>query len=176
VIGVSLGARTINESIAAGLSVLAEKNIQLVWQTGKTFFETAKAAVGKFPGHGFFVQEFITKMDYAYAAADVVVSRAGAGSVSELSIVHKPSILVPSPNDAEDHQTKNAMALVSHKAALIVKDSEAKNSLVKILLELTGNEELRNSLEKNIAGLAVKDSADLIASETLSLINRKRKK
>ena len=119
VIGGSLGARTLNESIAAGLSLLAEKNIQIIWQTGKAFFETAKSEAAKFSGRNFFVRDFITQMDYAYAAADVVVSRAGASSVSELTIVRKPSILVPSPNVAEDHQTKNAMALVNHQGRFL---------------------------------------------------------
>lgn len=176
VIGGSLGARTINESILAGLNRLAENNIQLVWQTGKAFLPQAQAAVAPFKDKGISAQDFITKMDYAYAAADFVVSRAGASSVSELCLVHKPSILVPSPNVAEDHQTKNALALINHKAALLVKDAEAKTKLIDETLALAADEQLRHQLEVNSAALAVQDSADLIASEVLSLINQLKKK
>jgi UDP-N-acetylglucosamine--N-acetylmuramyl-(pentapeptide) pyrophosphoryl-undecaprenol N-acetylglucosamine transferase len=176
VIGGSLGAKTINESIAAGLQKFSDANIQLVWQTGRGFYEDAKRAVGKFAGKGMQAFDFITKMDYAYAAADLVVSRAGASSVSELCIVHKPCILVPSPNVAEDHQMKNALALINHKAAVLVRDMEAKDKLVDRTIELMGDESFCSSLELNIASLAVKNSAELIASEVISLVNNRKQK
>jgi UDP-N-acetylglucosamine--N-acetylmuramyl-(pentapeptide) pyrophosphoryl-undecaprenol N-acetylglucosamine transferase len=172
VVGGSLGAKAINESLEAGLEKLVEKNIQVVWQTGKPFFERAKAVGEKFKASGVVVTEFISKMDYGYAAADVVISRAGAGAVSELCLVRKPCILVPLPTAAEDHQTKNAMSLVNHQAALLVKDVEAKNELVQKAISLIEDMELRNKLESNIAGLAVADSANLIASEIISLVNK----
>ena len=173
VVGGSLGAKAINESMEAGLEKFAEKNIQVLWQTGKPFFARAQAAASSFKEKGIRAVEFITKMDYGYAVADVVVSRAGAGAVSELCLVHKPCILVPLPTAAEDHQTKNAMSLVNHHAAILVKDVEAKNILVQKAIDLAGDTELRNKLELNIAGLAVKNSAELIASEVLSLVKKK---
>jgi UDP-N-acetylglucosamine--N-acetylmuramyl-(pentapeptide) pyrophosphoryl-undecaprenol N-acetylglucosamine transferase len=174
VVGGSLGAKAINESLEAGLEKLVEKNIQVIWQTGKPFFERAKIAGEKFKANGVVVTEFISKMDYGYAAADVVISRAGAGAVSELSLVRKPSILVPLPTAAEDHQTKNAMSLVNHQAALLVKDADAKKELVQKAIDLVANAELRNKLEANIAGLAVSNSAELIASEIISLVNKNK--
>jgi UDP-N-acetylglucosamine--N-acetylmuramyl-(pentapeptide) pyrophosphoryl-undecaprenol N-acetylglucosamine transferase len=111
-------------------------------------------------------------MDLAYAVADVVISRAGASSVSELCLVKKPSILVPSPNVAEDHQTKNAMALVNHSAAIMVKDSEAEEKLVPMVIELLNSPERQNKLSENIVKLAFKDSAGVIASEILSLVKK----
>jgi UDP-N-acetylglucosamine--N-acetylmuramyl-(pentapeptide) pyrophosphoryl-undecaprenol N-acetylglucosamine transferase len=174
VVGGSLGARAINESMEAGIEKLVEKNIQVIWQTGKPFFERAKAAADKFKENGVFITEFISKMDYGYAAADIVISRAGAGAVSELCLVRKPSILVPLPTAAEDHQTKNAMSLVNHQAALLVKDVEARTLLVDKAIELANDLQLRNKLESNIAGLAVGNSAELIASEIISLVNKNK--
>ncbi|MDQ3108589.1 MAG: undecaprenyldiphospho-muramoylpentapeptide beta-N-acetylglucosaminyltransferase [Bacteroidota bacterium] len=174
VVGGSLGAKAINESMEAGIVKLVEKNIQVIWQTGKPFFERAKAAADKFKEQGVITTEFISKMDYGYAAADLVVSRAGAGAVSELCLVRKPCILVPLPTAAEDHQTKNAMSLVNHKAALLVKDVNAKSELVQKAIELAENMELRNKLELNIAGLAVGNSAELIASEIISMVNKNK--
>ncbi|TND09208.1 MAG: UDP-N-acetylglucosamine-N-acetylmuramyl-(pentapeptide) pyrophosphoryl-undecaprenol N-acetylglucosamine transferase [Bacteroidetes bacterium] len=174
VIGGSLGARTINESIAAGLEQLSKTGIQLVWQTGKSFFPQAQEAVKKYESMKAF--DFIQRMDLAYAVADFVVSRAGASSISELCIVHKPSIFVPSPNVAEDHQTKNAMALVTHKAAVLVKDSEAKEKLLSEVLVLAGDADLRHKMELGMAGLAVPNSAEIIAGEVLSMVNKKREK
>jgi UDP-N-acetylglucosamine--N-acetylmuramyl-(pentapeptide) pyrophosphoryl-undecaprenol N-acetylglucosamine transferase len=174
VVGGSLGAKAINESMEAGLEKFAEKNIQVIWQTGKPFFPKAEAAAAPYKGKGIVATEFITKMDYGYAAADVVVSRAGAGAVSELCLVHKPCILVPLPTAAEDHQTKNAMSLVNHQAAILVKDVEAKNVLVEKAIELAFDLELQKKMELNMASLAVKDSAELIASEIISLINKRK--
>jgi UDP-N-acetylglucosamine--N-acetylmuramyl-(pentapeptide) pyrophosphoryl-undecaprenol N-acetylglucosamine transferase len=169
-----LGAKAINESLEAGIGKLVEKEIQVIWQTGKPFFERAKAVAEQYKEKGVLVTEFISKMDYGYAAADLVVSRAGAGAVSELCLVRKPCILVPLPTAAEDHQTKNAMSLVNHQAALLVKDIDAKNELVQKAIELANDMQLRNKLEMNIAGLAVENSADLIASEIISLVNRNK--
>jgi UDP-N-acetylglucosamine--N-acetylmuramyl-(pentapeptide) pyrophosphoryl-undecaprenol N-acetylglucosamine transferase len=175
IIGGSLGALTINESMLAGLGRFKENNIQLIWQTGKGFFEKATQAVQQYSDAGIGAYDFISKMDYAYAAADVVISRAGASSVSELSLVKKAAILVPSPNVAEDHQTKNAMALVNHQAALLVKDVEAKEILVTRTLELLLDSGLKQKLEANISRLAYADSALVIANEILNLIHSKKK-
>ena len=172
VMGGSLGARTINESIAACLDDLVKRNIQLVWQTGKGFFETAKALAKKYETNGIRVYDFISKMDQAYAVADAVVSRAGAISVSELCLVKKATILIPSPNVAEDHQTKNAMALVNHHAAILIKDKDANKELGKEIISLIGDKDRMDKLENNIAKLAFQNSADVIASEVLQLINQ----
>jgi UDP-N-acetylglucosamine--N-acetylmuramyl-(pentapeptide) pyrophosphoryl-undecaprenol N-acetylglucosamine transferase len=176
VIGGSLGARTINESILAGLGEFAKNNIQLVWQTGKGFAPAAEAAVAQFADSGIRTSAFISQMDYAYAVADVVISRAGASSVSELCLVKKASILVPSPNVAEDHQTKNAMALVTHQAAILVKDADAMKELVSKSIALVADEAQKQKLENNIGKLASADSAMVIANEILNLINNKKNK
>jgi len=176
VIGGSLGARTINESISLCLEEFAKNNIQLIWQTGKGYADTAKQAVAKYEGKGMKAFDFIQKMDLAYAVADVVISRAGASSVSELCLVKKPTILIPSPNVAEDHQTKNAMALVTYNAAIIIKDSEAKEKLKEQAVKLVKDEEACFKLSENIARLALPDSAIVIANEVISLINNKNKK
>ena len=168
VIGGSLGARTINQSIAVGIAKIVEAGYQVIWQTGKSFLPEAKERTKELTG--VYVSDFITKMDLAYAAADLVVSRAGASSVSELCLVGKASILVPSPNVAEDHQTKNAMALVNEGAALLVKDSEAQATLTRKLLDVFSNDELRTGLEIKIKQLGTPNSADLIAGEILKLI------
>ena len=173
VIGGSLGARTINESIVNALPVLEKNNIQLIWQTGKHFYETAKTATGTASAKGIKVVDFIQKMDYAYAVADIVISRAGASSVSELSLVKKPCILIPSPNVAEDHQTKNAMALVTHHAAILIADNVAREQLGDAAIKLINDEEQCFKLSENIARLAFKDSAIIIANEVISLINKK---
>ena len=122
-----------------------------------------------------YVTDFISKMDYAYSAADLVISRAGAGSISEFCILQKPVILVPSPNVAEDHQTKNALALVNKEAAIYVKDSEAKETLLDIAIKTVNDEELLHRLSLNIAKLAFKHSADTIADEVLKLAEKYKK-
>jgi len=174
VIGGSLGARTVNESIINCLEAFEKNNVQLIWQTGKGFYQTAILAISKFEKNGIKVFDFIQKMDYAYAVADLVVSRAGASSVSELCLVKKPCILIPSPNVAEDHQTKNAMALVTYNAALIIKDVEAREKLCELAIALINNEEQCFKLSENIGKLAFQDSANVIANEVFSLINRKK--
>ncbi len=172
VIGGSLGARTINHSIIAGLKQFEEEGVQVLWQTGKFYYEEAKEALKEVSYKGIIAKDFIMKMDYAYAVADVVVSRAGAISVSELCLVKKPSILVPSPNVAEDHQTKNAMALVNHNAAVLVKDIDAVEQLSTSAIKLLNNKEQQEKLESSIAGLGFENSADAIANEVMSLVNQ----
>lgn len=169
VIGGSLGARTINESIHAALDDFRVNNVQLVWQTGKSYISKAEEAVSDLKEFGIQAHAFITKMDYAYAVADVVISRAGAMSVSELCLVEKPCILVPSPNVAEDHQTKNAMALVNHGAAKLVKDVDAREVLGKEALALINDTDQCAKLSESIKGMAYRDSAQIIATEVILL-------
>jgi UDP-N-acetylglucosamine--N-acetylmuramyl-(pentapeptide) pyrophosphoryl-undecaprenol N-acetylglucosamine transferase len=169
-IGGSLGARTINESLATKLDFLVENDIQLVWQTGKSFSENTKSLKEKYSGKGIQITEFINKMDLAYASADVVISRAGALSIAELCNTAKPCILVPSPNVAEDHQTKNALALVNENAAIMVKDSEARGVLVEKALELIKNNELRNILSANILKMAKPNAAENIANIIMEVV------
>jgi UDP-N-acetylglucosamine--N-acetylmuramyl-(pentapeptide) pyrophosphoryl-undecaprenol N-acetylglucosamine transferase len=173
VVGGSLGARTINHAIDAGIETLVKNDIQLVWQTGKLYIDEAEKAVAKYKGKGIQTLPFISKMDYAYAVADVVVSRAGAMSVSELSVAKKPTIFVPLPSAAEDHQTKNAMALVNHNAALLVKDSAAQETLMTTLIDLVKNDEVQQKIAANVAMMSFSDSANIIADEVIKLIKTK---
>lgn len=173
VIGGSLGAKGINEGIGEGLHILADNNIQLIWQTGKVYFEKAQQQAAPFESKNIKAVDFISRMDLAYAIADAVVSRAGAGAVSELCIVKKACILVPLPTAAEDHQTQNAMALVNKKAAILVKDTECREKLVKEAVALINNESLKRELENNMAPLAYHNSANVIALEVLKLANYK---
>lgn len=163
VIGGSLGAKTINESIFNALNILQDQNIQLIWQTGKSFFDIAATACKSLNNKGIHCFSFINDMDLAYAAADAVISRAGAIAISELCLVQKPLILVPSPNVAEDHQTKNALALTSQNAAIMVKDSEAGKKLISEAVALLMNEELCSELSQNIIKFAHHDAATAIA-------------
>lgn len=163
VVGGSLGARTINESIHAGLQQLADAGVQVIWQTGKGYADTGiRAAKGM---KGMVVTPFIADMAAAYAAADLVVSRAGAGSISELELLGKPCILVPSPNVAEDHQTHNARALSTRGAALLVPDAEARRELVPAILKLMRDPAARRDMQQQIRQLALPDSARVIADE-----------
>lgn len=171
VIGGSLGARTINETMGAGLQKLVDNNIQLIWQTGKTYYTTAQQQVENYKNDHIYALEFISRMDLAYAAADIVISRAGASSVSELCNIGMPSILVPSPNVAEDHQTKNAMALVNKQAALLVKDNEAQQTLIQTAVALINNTAQQVTLTNNISQMAFHNSANVIALEVLKLAN-----
>jgi UDP-N-acetylglucosamine--N-acetylmuramyl-(pentapeptide) pyrophosphoryl-undecaprenol N-acetylglucosamine transferase len=170
IIGGSLGARTINESIHKGLELFAARDVQLIWQTGKTYAPTAIDAVKPYADKGIKTSDFISRMDLAYAVADIVVSRAGAISISELCVVRKPAILVPSPNVAEDHQMHNAMALVNHQAAILVKDDEAQEKLVATVLDYVNSESKRERLEYNISKLGKGDAADNIARIVLGLV------
>ena len=170
VVGGSLGARTVNQSIIAGLEKLSKTDVQVIWQTGKFYIEDARKAAGQFASPNLLVTDFVSRMDFAYSIADLVVSRAGASSISELCLLAKPAILIPSPNVAEDHQTQNALALVRKDAAVMIKDTEAKSQLVDKALELITNEAELSKLSKNILKLAEKDSADRIAEEILKLV------
>ena len=173
IIGGSLGARTINESIAEGIEIVGKEDVQLIWQTGKGFFEKAKAMAAPF-SRTVKVFDFISTMDLAYATADIVISRAGALSISELCLVKKPVVLVPSPNVAEDHQTKNAMALVSREAAEIVKDSEARQTLITEALKLLKDNARQELYKKNISALAKPDAAKEIAEVVIEIIKQNR--
>ena len=170
VLGGSLGARTINESVISHLEELAQSDIQIIWQSGKYYLNEALKAAEKFLSPTFIITDFISRMDFAYAVADLVVSRAGASSISELSLLSKAAILVPSPNVAEDHQTKNALALVKKEAAIMIKDAEAKNTLIPKALEIINDENQLKKLSQNIKQFAHKDADELIAKEIISLI------
>lgn len=170
VIGGSLGARTINECIEAGLDQLGSARVNVIWQTGKNFMGIKNKTLSS--DFSLVVESFIYQMDFAYAAADIVISRAGALSIAELAIAGKPVILVPSPNVSEDHQTKNAMALVKNNAAILVKDVDAKLQLVHTVLELLDNEQKQIELGKNISEMAIPDAAERIADEVLKLIKQ----
>ena len=165
VTGGSLGAKGINEAISEKIDAFEKNGVQLIWQTGKPFAETAKkAAAGK---SMVWTNEFITQMEYAYAAADIVVSRSGAMTIAELCVVKKPVVFVPFPFAAEDHQTVNAMNLVNKQAGLIVKDNEAKTLLVDTVINLSGNEEKLAALKENIGKLAITNADELVADEVL---------
>ena len=168
VVGGSLGARSVNEAIDKGLDELVKAGIQLIWQTGKLYAEKAKArAEGK---TGIWVSEFISGMEYAYAAADVVVSRSGAMAVAELCVAKKPALFVPYPFAAEDHQTVNAEQLVNRNAALLVRDTEASQKLVFMTIELSKDPGKQQELRENISKLAVTNADEIIAKEILKAI------
>ena len=175
VVGGSLGARTINQSIKTGLEAIEKNKIQLIWQTGKGYADLAAEAVKPFPGKGIVTTPFISRMDLAYAASDIVISRSGAIAISELCAVGKPSILVPSPNVTEDHQTKNTLALTSKNAAIMVSDAEAPGKLVKAAIELAGNPAKQSELKENIRRMAHPDAAKAIATEAIKLIRNQMK-
>jgi UDP-N-acetylglucosamine--N-acetylmuramyl-(pentapeptide) pyrophosphoryl-undecaprenol N-acetylglucosamine transferase len=170
VMGGSLGARSINESINAGLGQLIDAGYQILWQTGKTYIDTAQATIAGLGTDQVKAFDFIYTMDLAYAIADVVVSRAGALSVSELCLAAKPSILVPYPAASEDHQTKNALTLVEQDAAIMIKDSKARQELVAAALELLNDITKQEDLKINIRKLARPTAAEDIAEEVLKLI------
>ena len=172
IVGGSQGARTINRSVLNDLSKLTDAGLQVIWQTGKVFFDQAKAAVDELKNPAIIVFEFITRMDLAYAMSDIVIARGGASSVSELCIVGKPVILVPLPTAAEDHQTKNCMALVERNAALMVKDADAQQLLIQNALDLFADKEKQKTMKENISKLAITDAADRIAAEIISMINK----
>lgn len=170
VVGGSLGARTLNQSIIAKLDELTKSDIQVIWQTGKFYIESARKAAEPFTSPNLLVTDFVSRMDMAYSIADLVISRAGASSISELCLLAKPVILVPSPNVAEDHQTQNALALVRNEAAVMIKDVDAIETLVIKALDLIKDEVSLNKLSENILKMAEKDSADRIADEVIKLI------
>ena len=172
-VGGSLGARTINESVLSNLdAIAAADDVQLLWQTGKYYSdEIARRLEGKKPDN-LIVTDFIADMAAAYTAADLVVSRAGASSISEFCLIGKPVILVPSPNVAEDHQTKNAMALVERDAAIYLKDSDAPQQLVEKALKTVADDMTLARLSANILKMALPNSADIIADEVMKMIEK----
>ena len=170
VVGGSLGARTINESLLGNLKKLQEAGVQLLWQTGGFYFQSVMDQLEGKDLEGVKVMDFITEMKHAYGAADIVVSRAGALAIAELMLTGKATVLVPSPNVAEDHQTLNAKALVEKDAAMMVADKEANEKLVESALQLVNDEEQIKSLETNIAALAKPNAANDIANEVMKLI------
>ena len=172
IIGGSLGARTINQSIIAHLNKLIDSNVQVIWQTGKNYLADCKKALEALPHNNIICTDFVSQMPLAYALADLVISRAGASSISELCLLGKPSILVPSPNVAEDHQTHNAMALVRKDAGVLVKDIDAKDQMVATALSLIHDTARLEALRANILTLALPDSAKRIAEEVMKLAQK----
>jgi UDP-N-acetylglucosamine--N-acetylmuramyl-(pentapeptide) pyrophosphoryl-undecaprenol N-acetylglucosamine transferase len=170
VVGGSLGAKTINESINNNLGEFKKNKLNLIWQTGVSYENQAKESVKNLNESGIQSYKFIKEMDLAYAVADIIVSRAGAIAISELCFVGKPVILVPSPNVAEDHQTQNAQSLVNKNSALMVKDVESRRKLVEEIKSLSENKNLQEELSRDIKKLAVKDAADRIADLSLELV------
>ena len=170
IIGGSLGARTLNESVVGDLDKLTESGVQVLWQCGKLYNDRLVEELKDTEMGNVKMVQFIMRMDLAYAIADVVISRAGAISVSELCLVKKPTILVPSPNVAEDHQTKNAMALVDKNAAILVRDVEAKEQLISTALELVGNEYASEGLIKNISLLGKPNATVEIVNELEKIV------
>ena len=175
IIGGSLGARTVNNAIIAGLKQIGDVyGIQVIWQTGKLYDQQCREALEASGAKNVVQMPFITNMDMAYKAADLVVSRAGASSISELQLLGKPAILVPSPNVAEDHQTKNAQALASRDAAIMVTDADAVNTLVGTMLDTARDSDLLASLGRNVEQMALRDAAEHIVDEVERIINDKK--
>ncbi len=172
VIGGSLGARTINHSMLAEIEKIRNSDVRVIWQTGSYYYKDIKAQIDSDPVPNVKLLEFISRMDFAYSIADVVISRAGAGTISELCLVGKPVILVPSPNVAEDHQTRNAMSLVEKNAAILVKDSEAVKNLVNKALELVMDKAQCEVLAQNIKKLATPDAVKDIVDVISALLER----
>lgn len=170
IVGGSLGARTVNESVLGHLDQIRNSAVQFIWQTGKFYSQEITDALAKVETvSNLYVTDFISNMDAAYTAADIVISRAGASSISELCLLGKPCILVPSPNVAEDHQTKNALALSTKGAAIFVADKDARETLVDIALRTVTDAAKLKSLSENVLKLALHDSADIIAQEVYKL-------
>jgi UDP-N-acetylglucosamine--N-acetylmuramyl-(pentapeptide) pyrophosphoryl-undecaprenol N-acetylglucosamine transferase len=173
VVGGSLGARTLNDSMLAGISRLVAQGAQLIWQCGKFYHQEMSEKLSVMTDtSGIRLHEFLSRMDLAYAAADVVISRAGALAISELALVRKPTVFVPSPNVAEDHQRKNAESLVRQDAALMVTDAQALAQLIGGALSLLQDEQQQRTLSENMKKIARPNAAEHIAQEVLSLINR----
>ena len=169
IVGGSLGARTLNESMLAAWDALKDSDVQFIWQTGKYYYDDITRQLEGRELPNVHVCDFISSMDAAYAAADLVISRAGAGSISEFCLLGKAVILVPSPNVSEDHQTKNALALVSKDAALYVKDADAPTALIPLALDAVKDEARLSALSQNILTLAFHHSAEVIADEVIAL-------
>jgi UDP-N-acetylglucosamine--N-acetylmuramyl-(pentapeptide) pyrophosphoryl-undecaprenol N-acetylglucosamine transferase len=172
VLGGSLGAGSINNSLSENINILRDSDCQWLWQTGKYYFENVKALVSLSFSENISVHGFINRMDYAYAAADIIISRSGAGTISELCLVGKPVILIPSPNVAEDHQTRNAEALSTRNAALLIKDNMASETLVDEAIKLISDKSRRDMLSENILKMADRDADIRIAREILKLATK----
>ena len=175
ILGGSLGAKTINESVKNNIRKLLDNNIQVIWQTGKLYIDDARESVKQYENQGLVVTDFISRMDYAYAIADTVISRAGASTVSELCLVKKPVIFVPSPNVAEDHQTKNAMALIKNDAAMMIEDSKANEQLIDEAVRLIKDDFRCRVYSENIGKMGIPNSAELIVDEIYKLYEKKKK-
>lgn len=172
VIGGSLGARTINHSIIENIEAFKNSDVQIIWQCGKFYHQEMKEKLAQAQVENVHLFDFLARMDLAYSTADLVISRAGAGTISELCLVKKACILVPSPNVSEDHQTKNAMALVKQNAAIMIPDIQSRERLIKESLSLLGKDAELKKLRKNIALLAKPNAADDIADEIFKMIKR----
>ena len=168
-VGGSLGARTINQSVLQHLDLVAGSNVQFLWQTGKYYFADIQKQLKGRDLPNLKATDFITDMGAAYRAADLVISRAGASSISEFCLIGKPVILVPSPNVAEDHQTKNALALANRDAAIYLKDADAPSTLLQLAIDTVADEQKLRSLSANVLKMALPDSADIIAREVIAL-------
>ena len=169
VTGGSLGAGTLNNSFLAGIKKIVDADVQLIWQTGKYYYQFVQEKLAGMENENIKVMEFLHKMELAYASADVIVSRAGAGTIAELCVIGKPVILVPSPNVTEDHQTQNALALVKHGAAIMIADASAETDLVDAALNLVGNPGKCRLLSDNIRKLALPDADNVIAKEVFKI-------
>ncbi len=172
VVGGSQGAMAINKGIEKILTDIVENNLQLIWQTGKLFYNEAKAKVGSMDQIK--VYEFIDRMDLAYAAADIVISRAGAIAISELCLVNKPVIFIPLPSAAEDHQTKNALALVEKEAAILIEEGDLDEKLKSTLINLSKDTNEQKKLSKNIGKLAIPNASEIIVDEIMNLLSKKK--
>ena len=171
VIGGSLGAKSINTAIKSKLHLFKENNLNLIWQTGESFGLIAQNAISELSVHGIKNHVFVKDMHIAYQLCDIIISRAGAIAISEICCIGKPTILVPSPNVAENHQYKNAQSLVNKKAALVVNDKDANDKLVESIINLYNNKVLQSTLGENIKKMEVKNSANTIANIALKLLN-----
>jgi len=175
IIGGSLGAKSINNAINVNFKAIGEADVQIIWQSGKYYFHDLFLELPNRTGtEHIHLYDFINRMDLAYKVADLVISRAGASSISELSLLGKPAILIPSPNVAEDHQTKNAMALVKNNAAILVRDEKAMDELVPIMLNTIKDNDKLNTLSQNISKLAQHDSAERIVDEIIKLVSKRK--
>ena len=172
IVGGSLGARSINKAVLKNIDAIAKSGVQVIWQTGAIYFEQVQNEIKNNKPGNLHVHQFLSRMDFAYSVADVVISRAGAGTISELCLVGKPVILVPSPNVAEDHQTKNAMALVDKDAAVMLTDAEIDKKLFKVAFELVNNTELCQLMATNIKTLAKPEATKTIVDEAEKLIKQ----
>jgi len=172
IVGGSQGARSINLAMKNKIENFAKAGIQVIWQCGKFFYNEAKTSVGSSGHNNIKVFDFINRMDLAYAAADIIVSRAGASTVSELCVVGKPAILIPLPTAAEDHQTHNCRALVAKNAAILLPDPEVQEKIFEVVNEVLNDKEKKESLSKNISSLAVRNAAGVIANEVLKLVKK----